>query len=178
MKIKKYILKELFSILKFNSIKTGKWLVLLFKKDRQLHKISIDYYKNWHTDNSCMVIYLTFKNAIYFKFGDTKSVNFTKPLIFNLKNFNSDKLILEVFGFRNKQVIELEIYKEIYLNLTPFKAAVDNIDPIEIIRQKTTTQINDHRLSFGKPRVVIPNISINSNHQLIKFSDFKTQEFL
>jgi hypothetical protein len=119
-----------------------------------------------------------FRNAIYFKIGDTKSFDFTKPLILNLQTLNTDNIKVEVFGFLQKQVFIIELNKEIQLNSKPFRAVIENISPIEITRQKTRTKIPKLWFAFGKPKLTIQNIAVNSNQIEINHNKFNIQEFI
>lgn len=172
------ILKQLIAFLKFHSVRIGKWFAILFKRNRQLEKLSFDYYKNWHSDNSYLLVDFKFKNAIYFKVGDFKSFDFTKPLILNLQNSNTDKIKVEVFGFLQKQILVIELNKELQLNTKPFKTVIENISPIEITRQKTRIKIPNLWFAFGKPKVTIPNIQVHSNQITINTNKFNSQEYL
>ena len=172
------ILKQLIAFLKFHSVRIGKWFAILFKRNRQLEKLSFDYYKNWHSDNSYLLVDFKFKNAIYFKVGDFKSFDFTKPLILNLQNSNTDKIKVEVFGFLQKQILVIELNKEIQLNTKPFKTVIENISPIEITRQKTRIKIPNLWFAKGKPKVTVPNIQVHSNQITINTNKFNSQEYL
>lgn len=172
------ILKQLVSFLKFHFIRTGKLLAILFKKNKQLQKLSFDYYKNWYSDNSYLVVDIKFKNAIYFKVDDTKSFDFAIPLILNLQTLKADNIKVEVFGFFQKQVFIIELKKEFQLNSKPFRTVIENISPVEITRQKTRIKIPNLRFAFGKPKVTIQSVTVKSKHIAIKSNEFKIQEFL
>lgn len=171
-------LNLLISFLKFQFIITCKWIGILFKKNRQLTKISVDYFKNWHLENSFLLAYIKFNNAIYYKVGTTRGVNFNKPVIIDLQHINTEIIIIKVYGFRKKQVIKIEIEKELYLNTQLFETSIKNINPIEIQKQTTTTKFINYKCKFGKPQISLPIPSVNPNHLVIKYNNFKTQDFL
>lgn len=172
------LLKQLISFLKFHFVRIGKWFIILFKKNRRLKKLSFDYYKNWHSDISYLVVDFKFRNAIYFKVGDTRSFDFTKPLILNLQKLKTDNIKVEVFGFLQKQVFIIELNKELQLNSKPFRTAIENISPVEITRQKTKVKIPNLWFAEGKPKITIQSVSFKSKHIAIKYNEFKIQEFL
>ena len=172
------ILKQLIAFLKFHFVRIGKWVAILFKRNRQLKTLSFDYYKNWHSDNSYLVVDFKFKNAIFFKIGGTKSFDFTKSLILNLQKLNTDNIKIEVFGFFQKQVFIIELNKEFQLNSKPFRIAIENISTIEITRQKIKTKIPSLWFAFGKPKTTIPSVSVNSNQIAINHKKFNTQEYI
>jgi hypothetical protein len=172
------ILKYLVTTLKFHSVRIRKCIVILFQKNRKLEKISIDYFKKWHSENSYLLVDLKFRNAIYLKVGDTKSFDFTKPLILNLQTLNTDSIKVEVFGFFQKQIFIIESNKEIQLNSKPFRTTIENISPVEITIQKTRSKIPNIFFIKGKPKVIIKSISINPNHITININKFNIQEYL
>lgn len=172
------ILKQLIAFLKFHFIRIGKWFSILFKRNRRLKKLSFDYYKNWHSNNSYLLVDFKFRNAIYFKVGNTKSFNFTKPLILNLQTLNTSNIKIEVYGFFQKQVFIIEPNKEIHLNSKLFRTTIENISQVEITRQKTRTKIQNFSFDKGKPKVNIHRVFINSNQIAIKSNKFNTQEYL
>lgn len=171
-------LKQLIAFLKFHSVRIGKWFAILFKRNRQLEKLSFDYYKNWHSDNSYLLVDFKFKNAIYFKVGDFKSFDFTKPLILNLQNSNTDKIKVEVFGFLQKQILVIELNKDIQLNTKPFRTAIENISPVQITRQKTRIKIPNLWFAESKPKVTIQSVSVKANQITINTNKFNSQEYL
>jgi hypothetical protein len=173
-----YILKQLVSFFKFHFKRIGKLLAMLFKKNKRLKKLSFDYYKNLHSDNSYLLVDFKFKNAIYFRVGDIKSFDFGKPLILNLKTLKADTIKIEVFGFFQKQVFIIELKKEFKLNSNPFSTAIENISPVDITRQKTRVKIPNLKFAFGKPKVTIQSITVKSKDMAIKSNEFKIQEFL
>lgn len=172
------LLKQLISFLQFHFIRIRKWFAILFKKNRRLKKLSFEYFKNWHSDISYLVVDFMFINAIYFKIGDTRSFDFTKPLILNVKKLKTDNIKIEVFGFFQKKVFIIELNKEFQLNSKPFRTAIENISLVEITRQKTRVKIPNLWFVFVNPKITFQSVSFNSKHIAIKSNEFKIQEFL
>ena len=172
------LIKQLLIFTKFNLTKISKWFGILFKKNRKLKNISLDYYKNWHLDNSYLIVDLKFKNAIYFKVGKIKSFDFSIPLILNLQNLQTKSIKVEVFGFLQKQVYEIELNKEIKLETKSFKTKFENLSLIEIPRNKAKLKIANFWLSLGKTKVRIQSVSVNTNNITIKSNKFKIQEYI
>lgn len=179
------ILKQLISFLKFHFVRIGKWFAILFKRNRQLKKISFDYYKNWHSDNSYLAVEMKFKNAIYFKVNGFKSFDFNKQLIFDLKEIKTNNIKIEVFGFLQKQVSVIEIKKDFQLNSKPFRTSIKNISYVQLLRQKPqikglSFRINSNNpyINIQEPRLITQEIAINSKPIRVKFNQFKIQEYL
>ena len=166
------------NFLKFHFVKIVKLLAILFKKNRRLKKISFDYYKNWHSNNSYLVVDIMFRNAIYFKVGKSKCFDFKKPLILNLQTLNTDNIKIEVFGFFQKQVLTIKPNKEFQLNSKPFRTVIKNISPFEISRQKTRTKISNLWFAKVKPKVNIQGVSIKKTQIAINNNNFNNHDFL
>jgi len=171
-------LKQLVIFLIFHFTKSSKWFDILFKKNRKLKNLSFDYYKNWHSDNSYLIVDFKFKNAIYFKVGETKSFDFTIPLILNLQNLKTNNIKVEVYGFLQKQVFIVELNKEIELDTKSFRTKLEKLSLIGIPRQKTKIKITNFLFAFVKPNILIQSVSVNSNNITIKSNKFKIQEYI
>ncbi len=143
-----------------------------------MQKLSFDYFKYWHFDNSYLVVDLKFINAIYFKVGNFKSFDFTKRLFLNLKKLDTDKIKVEVIGFFQKQVFIIELNKEFHLNSKPFRTEIKKISPIEIIQQKTIIKIPNLWFSEIKPKVTNQNIDLYSKQIKINHKHFNIQDFI
>lgn len=169
---------QLIGFFKFHFVRIWKSLVVLFKRNRRLEKLSFNYYKNWQADNSYLIVDLEFKNAVYFKIGDFKSFDLTKPLILNLQNVTSNKITIEVFGFLQKQVFIIELNKEIQLISKSFKTTIENISSVSINQQKTKVKITNFLFAKDKPKINNQNVFINPNSIKIKSNKFKIQEYL
>ena len=172
------ILKQLIAFLKFHFVRIGKWFAILFRRNRKLKKISFDYYKNWHSDNSYLVVDFKFRNAIFFKVGNTKSFDFTKLLILNLQKLNADSIKIEVFGFFQKDTFIIDLNKEIQLNSKPFRTVIENISPVEITGQKIRTKKTKLWMTRDKIKVANKSVSINTPQIAIKYNNFNNQDLL
>jgi len=171
-------LKKLILFIKFHLTRISKWVAILFKKNRKLKKISFDYYKNWHSDSSYLIVEFKFENAVYFRVGETKSFDFSIPLILNLQNQQRNNIEIEVYGFLQKKVFVIKMNKEIILNTKSFQTKFENLSPVAILEQKTKIKISNIWFNDRKPKVKIQSISVNANNITIKSSKFKIQEYI
>ena len=172
------LLKQLVLFIKFHLTRISKWVAILFKKNKKLKKISFDYYKNWHSDSSYLIVDFKFKNAIYFKVGNFKSFDFSIPLILNLRNLQNNNIEIEVYGFLQKQVFVIELNKEIQLDTKSFKTKFENLSPIAITEQKTKVKIQNFWFALIKPKIQIQSVSVNASNITIKSNKFKIQEYI
>lgn len=168
---------NMFFFLKFHFLKTRKLLFLFLKKNKRLQKITFFYYKNWQGDNSYLFVNFKFENAIYYRFGEYKSFDFDKPFILNLQKIKTDKIILEVFGFRQKQIFEIEIKKEIQLDSKMFETKISNLNLITR-EQRTNLKLADVSFFFSKPHVNIQNKSFKLNPIKLEFNKFIIKEYI
>jgi len=171
-------LKKLVLFIIFHFTRISKWVAILFKKNRKLKKLSFDYYKNWHSDNSYLIVDFKFKNAIYFKVGETKSFDFSIPLILNLQNLQTNNIKIEVYGFLQKQVFVIELNKEIQVDTKSFRTKFENLNQVGIPRQKTKVKIANFWFAEGKPKVKIQSVSVDISNTTIKYNKFKIQEYI
>lgn len=170
--------KKIVSIFKFQSFRALKWIQILFKKDRRLEKVLFDYYRNWQSEKSFLIVELKFRNAIYFKVGDMRKVEFSKPLVLNLELLATKTINVEVFGFFQKQVFIIDLKKEIQTNTESFKTTIQNFRTFELGDYKTELSLIKLRLSALKPEIFNRNVSINSSPITVNFTKFKFQNFL
>lgn len=171
-------LKQLVSFLKFHFIRIGKLLAILFKKNKRLQKLSFEYYQNWQFENAYLVVDFNFKNAVWFRIGKFKSFDFSKPIILNLENIQSDTIIFEVFGFFQKQVYEINLNIETRINTQPFKTKIDNINIVELVQQKSRTRMPKIGLHIADPTFVFEKIAVKPQYIQMDFKSFKTQDYI
>jgi len=119
-----------------------------------------------------------FRNAIFFKVGNTKSFDFTKLLILNLQKLNADSIKIEVFGFFQKDTFIIDLNKEIQLNSKPFRTVIENISPVEITGQKIRTKKTKLWMTRDKIKVANKSVSINTPQIAIKYNNFNNQDLL
>jgi hypothetical protein len=169
---------QLVFFLKFQLIRIVKWFAILLRRDRKLEKISFDYYKNWHSEKSFLVVELKFKNAIYIKVGDLRKFEFSKPLVLNLELVATKTINVEVFGFFQKQVFIIDLKKEIQTNTESFKTTIQNFRTFELEDYKTELSLIKPKLDVFKPKIFIRDVNIKSSPITINFTKFKSQDFL
>ncbi len=171
-------LKKIVSIFKFQSILILKWIQIFLKKDRSLEKVSFDYYRNWHSEKSFLIVELKFENAIYFKVGNLRKFEFSKPFVLNLELVATKTISVEVFGFFQKQVLVIDLKKELQTNTESFKTTIQNFRTFELGDHKTELGLIKPRLSALKPEILNRNVNINISSITVNFTKFKSQNFL
>jgi len=153
----------------FSLIRIIRVIKLFFHSRRNLEKISIAYYKNWHFHNSFLIIDLRFENAVWYRIDKIKNTDFTKPIVLNIQNIKTETIKLEVFGFFQKQTFLIELNRENQrLNIAQIKS-FSKIKTISIPQFEPKLE----NISFK-----IPQISTNLNIIQIEHNSFKTQDYL
>lgn len=169
---------QLVFFLKFQLIRIVKWFAILSRRDRKLNKISFDYFKNWHSEKSFLIVELKFENAIYFKVGNLRKFEFSKPLVLNLELVATKTINVEVIGFFQKQVFIIDLKKEIQTNTESFKTTIQNFRTFELPDHKIELSLNQPKVNVFKPKISIQEFIIKSSPITINFTKFKSQDFL
>ena len=171
-------LRQIRLFVKSQLLIVGRLLTILFRRRRKLEKISFGYYQKWHFDNAFLFVDFKFKNAVWFRIGNYKSYDFSKPIILNLENIQTDTINFEVFGFFQKQVYKIALNKEAQINTQPFKTKIDNINIVELVQQKTRTRIPKIGLHIADPTFVFEKIAVKPQNIQINYKPFKTQDYI
>lgn len=166
------------AFVKFQSLKFCRWVLILFKRKKQIKKIDFGYYKNWHFNNAYLIIDFQFKNAIWYKVGNIKSLDFSKPLILNLENIDAESIDVEVFGFFQKHVYTIYLEKIAELNSEPFKTQTQNLNNLELIQNKIRFRLSDFEITNRKNVLNFENIKVETPTFQINYKPFKIQEYI
>lgn len=171
-------LKKIGLIFKFKLLKVGRLLTILFKRKKKLEKISFGYYQKWHFDNAYLFVDFKFKNAVWIRIGNFKSYDFSKQIILDLENIQTETILFEVFGFFQNQVYEIKLKKETRINTQPFKTKIHNINVVELVQQKTRTRLTKIGLHIADPTFVFEKIAVKPKNIKINYKPFKIQDYI
>lgn len=170
-------IRQFNSFVKFQFLKFGRWISVLFKRRKSIKKISFEYYKYWQFNNAYLVINFQFKNAIWYKIGNIKSTDFSKPLILNLENIHSDGIDFEIFGFFQKQIYTIHLNKVAELNSEPFKTQTHNLN-LKLTNDKIRFRLSDFEITNGKTVLNFDNIKVETPSFQINYKPFQIQEYI
>jgi len=159
-------------------IKIGRLFTILFKRRRRIEKLYFGYYQKWYFDNAYLFIDFKFKNAVWFKIGKFKSVDFSKQIVLDLENIHTNTIDFEVYGFFQKQVYTINLNKEANIDSQSFKTKIDNINTVELVDQLTITTIPLIRLQIDKPITKFEKISTKQRKKEFNYKSFKLQEYI
>lgn len=172
------LLRRFILNIKFELIKFYRRLFILFKINKNLEKISFDYYKYWHFDKSFLFVDFKFKNAVWYRIGNYKNYVFKKQLVLDLEFIKSSKVIFEVYGFFQKQVFEINLNRENKFDSDAFNFKVFNVSELKVSNNiiylnPTSIKILPYYLKCN-----IDNIFHTNRNIKIQFKQFKIQEYL
>lgn len=171
-------IRQFNSFVKFQFLKFGRWISVLFKRRKSINKIAFEYYKNWQFKNAYLVIDFQFRNAIWYKVGNIKSTDFFHSLILNLENIDAETIDFEVFGFFQKQIYTINLNKVAELNSEPFKTQIHNLSSLDLIKSKILFDLPNFGIKNTKTTLNFENIKVETSTSQINYKPFKIQEYL
>jgi|GEM_PF-2631608 len=185
-------IKKLIQEIKFYWATFKRSFIILFKRNKKLKVESFDYFRNWQAEKSCLIIYPNIQNAVWHRIGKFKSAKVNCPILIDLQNVKSDRVIYEVFGLFQKKKIEIKISKELKSDLIKKSELTDRLQ-IELKKKslvpgkslENPLQIPDFELIHGGNSVAIPDFSLNLNeinpniqNIKIEFKPFKIEDHI
>lgn len=168
----KYWLKKL----QFIIIVISRFFKILFRKNRNINLLLLDYNTDYIFKNSLIIINYRFRNGIWYKFGNHKTTE-KQIKIFNLKNFDQE-FELTVFGWFQKKKYLLKFEPTVILNNHTFKTSLNNL----------FINLEDQNIpKFDHPNINLSIKSFDIDHTKINFitkpitinnNPFKLNEFI
>lgn len=171
-------LKFLFSFFRFHFLKLARAFWIFFKKNKNLKKISIDYYNSWRFENSYLIIHLNFENAIWYRVGFTKGLNFNKTIIIDKRFISNKEITIEVFGLLEKQTYKIIIENDYRINSCSIIPEIKSFKNIWLNILQPETIIPGVNLNSNRPQLKIRNIEIENTHINFNHKPYKIQDFI
>lgn len=170
--------KQIYLFVKSQLLKARRLLTILFKRRKKLEKISFEYYKMWQFGNAYLFVDFKFKNAVWFKIGNYKSYDFSKQIVLDLENIQTETVHFEVFGLFQKLVYEINLNVDARINTQPFKTRIDNINIIKLVKQNTRTRIPKPGLHIANPTFAFEKIAVKPQNIQITNKSLKIQDYI
>lgn len=166
--MKPIFLKKLNSDLHFFKVVIARFLIILFRKRKNIEVLYLNYSDKHLFDTSYIVLNYHFKNAIWFRFG--KHITTNKHLkIFNLKNFEKE-FDLVVYGFFRKKTFLLKFESELKLETENFKTKLINLnskiefkDIPNFYRKPISIELMEMSPNFPKIKLQLETLKIKTN---------------
>lgn len=153
-----------------------RFVKILSRKNRKIEKLHLDYSDEGMFENGYMILNYRFRNAIYYRFGNHKTLE-KEIKIFNLKNFENE-FELTVYGFFRKKSYKLKFEPKLTLETSNFKANFSNLK--NDIEFKTIPNLSAP--NFKVELVVIEikpsKLTITSNKLVLKHETFNQNDFI
>jgi len=117
----KYLLKQG----AFAKVILARFLIILFKKNKNIQLITLNYNTNHLFKNSLIIINYQFNNALWYSFNNKKTLE-KSIKIFNLENIDSN-LTFIVYGFFRKKKYILKFDPMLKIENKNFKTNFSNL---------------------------------------------------
>jgi hypothetical protein len=154
----------------------ARFFVILFRKRRDIELLRLDYDTEHLFDNSFIVINYRFRNAIYYRFGNHKTLD-KQIKIFNINTFDNE-FDLIVYGFFQKKIYKIQFEPKFTLNNDSFKTTISNLS-IKLIEQNVPKLAQTSiYLHVEKPSIRSKKIKITNQSIQIKTNYFNQNEFI
>lgn len=169
-------LKYLFKQIAFTKTVLVRFLIILFKRNKNIELVKLQYNTNHLFENSFIIIDYNFNNILWCSFNNKKTIE-KNIKIFNLENIDSN-LNLIVFGFFRKKKYSLKFEPTLKIENQSFKTSFSNLSlnlETKSIPQLTHSLI---QVSISKPLLKESKISVNNQTFNIKHNIYNQNEFI
>ena len=160
----------------FILVVTARFFKILFRRNKDLEKLFLNYQTEHLFDTSYIVINYRFRNALYYQFGATKTLE-KHTKIFDLKNCDK-KLDFVVYGLFDKIPYKLTFEPQRTLENSSFKTSFSNLNiklTERIIPKLIRSKVNCH---IKTPFLTTPGIKINQPSIKISNTTFNQNDFV
>lgn len=157
--------------LRFASTVIGRFFLILFRRKKTIQLSHLEYSTDYLFENSYLIIKYRFKNALWYNFKNLRTTTQKNIIIFDLKNINTTKIILVVYGFFRNKKYEIEVLPKNRLKTKGFTTIIHHHNELKNITPELTFIIQ-------KPNVIIPLLKLYKDSPAIKHSSFNQTDFL
>lgn len=160
----------------FAKIVLVRFLIIIFKRNKNIELIKLNYNSNHIFKNSFIIIEYHFNNALWYSFDNKKTLE-RSIKIFNLENINSN-VNLVVYGFFRKKKYSLKFDPMLKFQNQNFKTNFSNLSlnlEKNIIPKLGPSLIE---VSISKPPIKKSKIIISKQTFDIKHNNYNQNEFI
>lgn len=160
----------------FAKIVLARFLVIIFKRNKNIQLIKLNYNTNHLFKNSLIIIEYQFNNALWYSFNNKKTVE-KSIKIFNLENIDSN-LTFIVYGFFRKKKYILKFNPILKIENQNFKTNFSNLS-LNLEKNsipKLTPSFLEVCISeppLKKSKIIITNQTLD-----IKHNNYNQNEFI
>lgn len=164
-----YLLKKL----RFLKVIIARFLIILFRRRKGIELLRLEYDRNHLFDKSFIVIHYRFRNAIYYRFGNHKTLE-REIKIFNFENFEKE-FELTVYGFFRKKSYKLKFEPKLTLETSNFKTdfsnlkndfefkTIPNLSTPNLKVELVEIEIRPRKLKITPKKIVLKQETFNQN---------------
>lgn len=149
---------------------------VLFRKNRNLEFVYLDYSNRHLFNNSIIIVNYRFRNAICYKFGNQFTIeNQVKLLVINL---GQPEIKLTVYGFFTRQNYSLKLDPENILISSTFKTKFRKLNPkLEtiVVPKNFTNEVNSESPEI---KIKIPDVALTTKPIITKHNSFNQSDFI
>lgn len=148
----------LFQKLQFVGVVIWRFLIIVFRKRKDIKLLYIDYNTKNLFDNSFFIINYRFRNALYYQFGEHKTLE-KQIKILNLKNIDHEFNLI-VYGFFQKKIYPIKLKPQMSFDSLSFKTSISKLNleatkqrivsqPSKVYVNQTEIKIKDSKIKFN-----------------------------
>ncbi len=169
-------LKYLFKQIVFVKTILARLIIILFKKNKNIEIVKLNYNTEFLFSNSFLVIEYNFTNALCYSFNHKKTLE-KSIKIFNLQNIDS-KIDIVVFGLFRKKKYSIKIKPTLKLENHKFKTNFSNFH-INLNTHSFPKLVNfTLEISIPEPHLKIFQIDMMNKPFTVQLNNFNQNEFI
>jgi hypothetical protein len=160
----------------FKLVVIARFFKILFRRNKELEELFLNYETQHLFDNSYLVINYRFRNALYYQFGATKTLE-KHIKIFDLKNCDKE-MDFVVYGLFDSKSYKLIFEPQLSLESSSFKTFFSNLNvklSERTIPKLIHSKVNCH---IKTPFIITPRIRIKQPNIKISNTTFNQNEFI
>ncbi|KAF2509401.1 hypothetical protein EYY60_13565 [Flavobacterium zhairuonense] len=169
-------LKYLFKQIAFTKTVLIRFLIILFKKNKNIELLKLNYETNHLFRNSFIIIDYEFDNALWYSFNNKKTLE-KSIKIFNLENI-SPSMDIVIHGFFRKKKYSLKFEPTLKIENQSFKTNFSNLSlnlKENLIPRLTHPLIE---ISISKPEIETAKVNIKYQAINFKHNTYNQNEFI
>lgn len=110
--------------IRFACIVLVRFFSILFRQDKQLASLTLDYSKKYQFDQSLLIIRYQFKNVLWYCFKEIRRTTDAGVMVLNLEKIPRMPVVLTVQGFFSKKTFLIDIIPEAALQTKSLRTEI------------------------------------------------------
>lgn len=154
----------------------ARFFKILFRRKKEIEQLFINYDTEHLFENSYIIINYRFRNALYYQFGATKTLE-KHIKIFDLKNCDKE-MDFVVYGLFDRIPYKLTFEPQLTIENSSFKTSFSNLN-IKLTERTIPKLIHSKvDCNIKTPSVITPTIRIKQPNIKISNKTFNQNEFI